>query len=152
LLSIILLRVALGILFVSVSVARAIVSVVLARLLVHIISIVIVSAVLLGGVAVALIVRLIIVVILLLRRIAAILSLHRSLLVLVVVCSARSLVGVGLVVSHAARAMAVESGGFAGMLRKGTRRGAAFNGSNGRCTAEKRATRLTLFTAANRTR
>jgi hypothetical protein len=88
--------------------ARTVVSVVLGRLLVHIISIIVVSAVLLGGVAVALIIRLIIVVMLLLRRIAAILSLHRSLLVLVVVCSTRSLVGVGLVVSHAARAMAVK--------------------------------------------
>jgi hypothetical protein len=92
----------------SVSIARTVVSVVLGRLLVHIISIIVVSAVLLGGVAVALIIRLIIVVMLLLRRIAAILSLHRSLLVLVVVCSTRSLVGVGLVVSHAARAMAVK--------------------------------------------
>jgi hypothetical protein len=38
------------------------------------------------------------------------------------------------------------------MLRKGARRRAAFNGSNGGCTAEKQAMRLALFTATMRTR
>jgi hypothetical protein len=102
------LRIALAILLVSIAATRAIVHVILAMLLVHIVSIIVVSTVLLGGVAVALIIGLVIVVILLLRRIAAILSLHRSLLVLVVVCSTRSLVGVGLIVRHAARALAVK--------------------------------------------
>lgn len=45
-----------------------------------------------------------------------------------------------------------ESGGIAGMLQKGTRRRAAFNGSSGGCTAEKQAMELALFAATIWTR
>jgi len=91
----------------SVAVARVVVPVILVGLLVHVVSIIIVPAVVLDRLAVALVVMLIVAVILLLGRIAAMLSLHRSLLVLVVMCSTWSFVGVGLIVSHAARAMTV---------------------------------------------
>jgi len=108
LLPMILLRIALSVLLMSVAIACTIVSVVLSGLLIQIVSIVVVPAMMLSRLAVALVVRLIVAVVLLLRRIAAMLSLHRSLLVLIVVGSTWSFVGIGLVVSHAARAMAEE--------------------------------------------
>jgi hypothetical protein len=147
-----LLRIALAILLVSVAVASAIVSVVLAMLLVHVVSIVIVSTVLLGGVAIALIIRLVVVVILLLRRIAAIVSLHRSLLVLVVVCSTRSLVGVGLIVRHATRALAVKVVRLRVCYRRALLGERLHSRSNERCTAERQAPQWTILSVAIWTR
>lgn len=85
-------RITLSVLVMSIAIARAIVPVVMAGLLIHVIAVFIISSILRLGVSIALVIGSVVVVVLLLRRISAIVSLHRSLLVLVVISSTGSLV------------------------------------------------------------
>jgi hypothetical protein len=84
-----------------------VVSIIWVMLLVHIVSMILIAAVLLVRLAIALIVGAIVAIVLLLRRVPTVLLLHRSLLVLVVVSLTMSFVGSWLIIRHAAGAMAV---------------------------------------------